>query len=69
MDITNKKNVVANVQIKNLLSSGSDSKESPCSAGDMGWSLGQKEILGEEMAIHFSILAWGIPWTEEPGVL
>ena len=26
-------------------------------------------ILGEEMATHFSILAWGILWTEEPGGL
>ena len=57
------------MQIKNLLSSGSDSEESPCGAGDMGRSLGQKETLGEEMAMHSSILAWGIPWTEEPGVL
>ena len=30
-------------------------------------SLGQKDPLEEEMATHSSILAWGIPWTEEPG--
>ena len=30
-------------------------------------SLGQKDPLEEEMAIHFSILAWEIPWTEESG--
>ena len=30
-------------------------------------SLGQKDPLEEEMATHFSILAWRIPWTEEPG--
>ena len=30
-------------------------------------SLGQDDPLEEEMAIHTSILAWGIPWTEEPG--
>ena len=29
-------------------------------------SLGQKDPLEEEMAIHSSILAWRIPWTEEP---
>ena len=29
-------------------------------------SLGQDDPLEEEMAIHTSILAWGIPWTEEP---
>ena len=27
------------------------------------WSLGQEDPLEEEMAIHFSILAWEIPWT------
>ena len=29
-------------------------------------SLGQEDPLEKEMAIHFSILAWRIPWTEEP---
>ena len=33
------------------------------------WSLGQEDPLEKEMAIHFSILAWEIPWTEEPGGL
>ena len=32
-------------------------------------SLGQEDPLEQEMAIHFSILAWRIPWTEEPGGL
>ena len=32
-------------------------------------SLGQKDPLEEEMATHSSILAWRIPWTEEPGGL
>ena len=32
-------------------------------------SLGQKELLEMEMATHFSILAWEIPWTEESGGL
>ena len=31
--------------------------------------LGWKDPLEEEMAIHSSILAWRIPWTEEPGEL
>ena len=31
--------------------------------------LGQKDPLKEEMATHSSILAWRIPWTEEPGSL
>ena len=31
--------------------------------------LGQEDPLEKEMATHSSILAWGIPWTEEPGRL
>ena len=31
-------------------------------------SLGQEDSLREEMATRSSILAWMIPWTEEPGV-
>jgi len=30
-------------------------------------SLGWEDPLEEEMATHSSILAWRIPWTEEPG--
>ena len=33
------------------------------------WSLGQEDPLEKEMATHSSILAWGIPWAEEPGRL
>jgi len=32
-------------------------------------SLGWEDALKEGMATHFSILAWRIPWTEEPGRL
>ena len=32
-------------------------------------SLGWEDPLEEEIATHFSILAWKIPWTEEPGRL
>ena len=32
-------------------------------------SLGQEDPLEKEMAIHSSIIAWKIPWTEEPGRL
>ena len=32
-------------------------------------SLGQKNLLEEEIATHSSILAWKIPWTEERGRL
>ena len=41
---------------------GSDSKESACDVVD----LGLEEPLEEGMAAHSSILAWRIPWTEEP---
>ena len=30
-------------------------------------SLGQEDALEKEMATHTSILAWEVPWTEEPG--
>ena len=32
-------------------------------------SLGREDPLGKEMATHSGILAWEIPWTEEPGGL
>ena len=33
------------------------------------WSLGQEDPLEKGLATHSSILAWRIPWTEEPGGL
>ena len=33
------------------------------------WSLGGEDPLEKEMATHYSILAWEIPWTEEPSGL
>ena len=44
-------------------------KESTCNAGDMGSILGQEDLLEKEMATYCSILAWKVPWTEEPGGL
>ena len=32
-------------------------------------ALAQEDSLEKEMATHFTILAWRIPWTEEPGEL
>ena len=32
-------------------------------------SLGWENPLEKEMATHFSVLAWTVPWTEEPGML
>ena len=48
---------------------GSVSKESACNAGDPGSIPGWEDLLEKEMATHSSILAWEIPWTEEPGGL
>ena len=47
-------------------------KNPPASAGDardMGSTLGQEDPLEKEMATHSCILAWKVPWTEEPGGL
>ena len=47
-------------------------KNPPANAGDTGnasSTLGGEDPLEKEMATHFSILAWGIPWTEDPGGL
>ena len=47
-------------------------KEPICNAGDKGTSarsLGGEDPLEKEMATHASILAWRIPWMEEPGRL
>ena len=52
-----------------ISSGGSDGKASAYNAGDWVQSLGQEDLLEEEMATLFSILAWKIPWTEEPGRL
>ena len=48
---------------------GSDDKESACSVGDPDLTPWLEDPLEEGMATHSSILAWRIPWTEEPGRL
>jgi len=48
---------------------GSDSKESACNAGNLGSTPGSGRSPGERMATHSNVLAWRIPWTEEPGGL
>ena len=48
---------------------GTDSKQSACNVRDPVWSLAWEDPLEKEMATHSSILAWRIPWTEEPGGL
>ena len=44
-------------------------KNLPANSGDSGLALGQEDPLEKEMVTHSSILAWKIPWTEEPGRL
>ena len=48
---------------------GSEDKASACNAGDPGLIPGLGRSLEKDMANHSSILAWRIPWTEEPGGL
>ena len=43
--------------VKNLSANAGDTRDT---------SLGQKYTPEKEMATHFSILAWNIPWTEKP---
>ena len=52
-----------------VFSGGSVGKESACNAGDPGSVPGWGRSLEKKMATHSSILAWEIPWAEEPGRL
>ena len=54
-------------QDHNLFTDGSDIKNLPARLESRVQSLGGEYPLEEEMATHSSILAWEIPWTEEPG--
>ena len=58
-----------NIQIYIFLGfpGGSDGKESACNARDPGLIPGSERPLKKGMAIHSSIPAWRIPWTEGPG--
>ena len=44
-------------------------KNLPAMQNTRVWSLGWEDPLEKGMATHSSILAWRIPWTEEPGGL
>ena len=50
-------------------SGGSDGKDSACSMGDLGSIPELGGCPGEGNGNPLSILAWEIPWTEEPGRL
>ena len=47
----------------------SNSKESASNAGDLGSIPGLRRSPEEQKGTHSNILAWRIPWTEEPGGL
>ena len=51
------------------LPGGSGGKEFACNVGDLGLISGLGRSLEEGNDSHSSILAWRIPWTEEPGRL
>ena len=59
---------VLNLQHPNL-SMAQTVKNPPTMRETQVWSLGWEDPLEEGMATHSSILAWRIPWTEEPGGL
>ena len=44
-------------------------KNKPAMQETQVWSLGQEDTLEKEMATHFSILTWRLPWTGEPAGL
>ena len=48
---------------------GSEVKHLPAMQETRVSSLGWEDPVEKEMAIHSSVLAWKIPWTEEPGRL
>ena len=48
---------------------GSEVKNLPANVGDTGFIPVSGDSLEKEMATHSSILAWRIPWTEEPAWL
>ena len=48
---------------------GSVIKNPPANTGDGGLILVLGSSLEKEMAMHSSILAWEIPWKEDPGTL
>ena len=52
-----------------MVPGGSDGKASACKAGEPGSIPGLGRSLEKRMATCSSILAWKIPWTEEPGRL
>ena len=50
-------------------SGGSEGKDFACNEGNLGLIPGWGDPLKKKMATHSSILAWRVPWKEEPGRL
>ena len=63
------KNVLALNYSAGYVSGGSDGKNLPVMGETWVQSLDQEDSLEKGTATHTSILAWRIPWTEEPGGL
>ena len=57
------------MKVNTCFSGGSNGKESACNLEDPGSILGLERSAGEGNGNQSSILAWRIPWTEEPGRL
>ena len=64
-------NIIVNTKYCEGFPYSSVSKESACKfcQETQVQLLGQEDPLEEGMAIHYIVLAWRIPWTEEPGRL
>ena len=65
LDMTERRSLSSSVGLPSWLSR----YEPACNTGDQILSLSGEDPLEEKMATHSSILAWRIPWTEEPGRL
>ena len=64
--------LVTSVPLNGASLDGSDGQESACNAEAAEMWIrfpGEEDPLEEGMATHSRVLAWRIPWTEEPGVL
>ena len=61
--------IIRGYRLEESFLAGSEGKEYAYNAGALGSIPGQEDPLEKGMATHSSILAWQIPWTEEPGGL
>ena len=66
---THTQSLILSLSLIGLLRASLVVKNLPAKQETCVWSSGQEDLLEKEMAIHFSILAWEIPWTKETGGL